>query len=398
MREILTRVLLVIGALFVSVLVCEFGLRAYYSFSGKSDKYYVYPPNLQHIMNIKPGIMQGVAEKARFYTTSDGLRGDEISKDDAYRILAIGGSTTACLYLDQDKAWPYALQKKLSEFTCKKVWVGNAGKAGLSTREHLMHVKYLLPQFSRIDAIIILVGCNDLFRRLIEDDNYDPRFLENYASRQRKLMNGAFSRTPYYSGKYRFKTGYYDQTAIGSLYIQLKTAYTRKTLIQDVEGEYVSRLQNLRKDAHTLVDRLPDLDSGLAEYRNNLNAIIDMVQSKSIRLIFITQPSLLRPNMPQHEKDLITSGWIENEKSGRYYTAEALSEGLERYNEELKRVCRNRGIELIDLAAILPRSTDVFYDEVHLNDHGSLLTADIIFNFLKAKAFGKKGNDAAKIF
>jgi len=382
-REYLVRILLVISGLLFTVVICEFGLRAFYAFSDKAGKYYVYPPDLRKIQKIAAGIMPGVADTARFFTNSEGIRGDEFSPADQYRILAIGGSTTACLYLDQEKAWPSALQNKLNGLQKSKVWVGNIGKAGLSSREHFMHMKYLLDQYPKIDAIIILVGCNDLFRRLIEDSRYDPFFLDHYEYWRRKLTDGAFSQTPYYPGKYRFKTGYYDQSALGNLYVRVRTTYSHKEMVQDEQGNYVVGLRNLRKNASEFIDLLPDLQSALAEYETNLKAIIDMAQSRSIRLVFVTQPTLLRPGMPQEEKDLITVGWIDNQKSGRYYSPEALAEGLKRYNDTLKNVCRDRNIECIDLASALPKNTRMFYDEVHLNDKGSIMTADVIFNFLK---------------
>jgi lysophospholipase L1-like esterase len=382
-RENIYRLILILVGLAIALVIGEFGLRAYYSIKDKNHKYYVWPPNLHKVSKPIPGTMPGVNGIAHFNVNSDGIRGDEFSSDQKYRILAIGGSTTECLFLDQEKSWPYALQNKLNSLHLSKVWIGNVGKSGLSTREHYMHMKYLLPQYPGIDAIVILAGCNDLIRRLIEDKKYDPYFLDHYDYWEQRLIRGAFSETPYKQGKYRFHSGYYDELAIGSLVKQIMYINSKREMVQDETGNLFVNLRNLRKGALEIVEHLPDLTSGLEEYKKNLNAIIDIAQSRSTRIVFITQPSLWKQDMTEKEKDLIWNGWIESPKSKRYYSEIALMRGMQAYNDTLLQVCKVRGVECIDLASVLPKDSTIFYDDVHFSDKGSLMTADVIFKYLR---------------
>jgi hypothetical protein len=87
--------------------MAEIGPRLVFPPSGK---YYPWLPNLHRIFRPDPNIMPGVQGESNFIVNSQGVRGDEFSPDDDYRILAIGGSTTECLYLDQTEAWPYLVQ------------------------------------------------------------------------------------------------------------------------------------------------------------------------------------------------------------------------------------------------------------------------------------------------
>jgi hypothetical protein len=382
-KEIIYGAVLLIVGLVIALVLTEFGIRAYYSITNKNHKYYVWPPNLHKVFKPTPGTMPGVDGIAHFNVNSDGIRGDEISSNTQYRILTIGGSTTECLFLDQEKSWPYALQSKLNTPDFPKVWVGNAGKAGLNTREHFMHMKYLLPQYPKIDAVIILSGCNDLTRRLIEDKKYDPYFLDHYEYWKQRIIKGAFSETPYYKGKYRFRSGYYDELAIGSVIKQTMDIYSRREMIQDEAGNMFVNLRNLRKGATEIVEDLPDLTSGLEEYKRNINAIIDIAQSRSVRIIFMTQPSAWKKDMTAEEKNLLWYGWIESFKSKRYYSETALMRGMQAYNDALLQVCRTRGIECIDLAKELPKNQTIFYDDVHFTDKGSLMTADVLYNYFR---------------
>src|SRR6185295_4099420 len=69
------------------------------------DAFYIWPPHLHQEMHPTPEIMPGVSGTARFEVSSLGLRGDELPAARDLRILALGGSTTECLYLDQTEAW-----------------------------------------------------------------------------------------------------------------------------------------------------------------------------------------------------------------------------------------------------------------------------------------------------
>jgi hypothetical protein len=396
-REVFFCILLVIGGLLLGTVVSEFGLRAYHAVRDGNSKYCVWPPKMQKVFQPTPGTMPGVSGPTRFLVNSDGIRGDELTQERSYRILAIGGSTTECLFLDQEKSWPSVLQKKLNGLQGPKAWVGNAGKSGLSTREHYMYMKYLVPQFQKLDTIIILAGFNDLARRLIEDTKYDPSFLDHYEYWKLRLIRGAFSDTPYYAGKYRFRSGYYDESAIGSLVVGLMDVYSKRKLIQDESGSMFVHFRNLRKNARQFVNDLPDLKPALEEYERNLGKIADMAQARSIRLIFVTQPSMYRMDMTQAEKDLLWCGWIESMGASRYYTDKAMLEGLRKYNETLKNFCRGRQIDCIDLDPVLPKNTAAFYDDAHFNDQGSVMVADAIFQFLKQKApFASSGEPSQR--
>ena len=132
---------------------------------------------------------------SRFSTNARGLRGDEWSSGDSYRILAIGGSTTESLYLDDREAWPRLLQDRLNAARGgSEVWVGNAGKSGLSSRHHVIQVMRLLEQHP-VDAVVVLAGVNDFHNRLSRDAAFLP--IDQEPKREfRRLYLTAFSMWP----------------------------------------------------------------------------------------------------------------------------------------------------------------------------------------------------------
>jgi len=362
------------------MILVEWGLRIYFAHV-RQNKYFVHLPKLHKIYRPMLGIVSGAAHMIRFRTNSEGIRGDEFSPDQQYRVLAIGGSSTECQFLDQGKTWPAMLQKKLNRQNSLKIWVGNIGKSGLCSREFYMHMKHLLPQYPKIDTIIVLTSINNFVRPLIEADGYDPCFMEHYDYWENRLIRGAFAKTPYFRKKFRFRPGYYDETAIGFLVKQFHDRYVQKTLYKD-KKEGLLTLRHDRLHAVEIIDTLPDLTPGIQEYMHNLHVMIDLAAERSVRIVFITQPTLWKKGMTEREKGLLWCGWAGSRKDRRYYAAEALADGMERYNGKLKKVCQARKIECIDLAALMPKDASVFYDDCHFTEYGAQLAADIIYRHL----------------
>ncbi|NIN70116.1 MAG: hypothetical protein GTO63_36630, partial [Anaerolineae bacterium] len=59
------------------------------------------------------------------------------------------------------------------------------------------------------------------------------------------------------------------------------------------------------------------------------------------------------------------------ELSLEYYSAAALAEAMDLYNGALLDLCRARGVECLDLAALVPKDSSIFYDDAHLTEKGA---------------------------
>lgn len=349
---------------------------------------YVNPPDAVGIFRPLPGVMPGVEGESRFVTNADGVRGDQLTKEFAYRVLAMGGSTTECLYLDQEEAWPRLLQLGLNEGRRGgEVWVGNAGRSGLSSRDHVAQLRPLLEQYrGRIDAVILLVGVNDLLSRLRDDAAYDPDFLGRPEA-ERLLLSRCFS--SYAAGT----TPLYERSALWGLLHDAKAglapARPEVMLTQDEAGKIYITWREHRRRAAALRRELPDLNAALGEYARNIHTLIDEARSKSVRLIFVTQPAMWRADLPPRLEELLWLGGVgdfQQEAGKDYYSAAALEEGMRLYNETLVKTCRERGAEYVDLAPLVPRDTAAFYDDVHFNEAGARLVAEVLRKHLTEQA------------
>jgi hypothetical protein len=239
-------------------------------------------------------------------------------------------------------------------------------------------MKYFLPAIPKIDAVIVLAGVNDLHIRL-SDLNYDPHTTTKPTFEQ-EYMRAAFAIAPPVLPRYHYK-----RLGWWRLAKTIKDSYMTEAIaqpIQDVSGKTLSQWRRYRQGAEQIVDAMPVMTAALAEYRRNLNAIVDLAHQRGVRPILVTQPTLWRSGMTQEELDLLWMGGIGSFQLGKghqYYSAATLNTIMQQYNETLLDVCRIRAIDCIDLAGSLPKDTTVFYDDVHFNETGAQQVAAVLF-------------------
>ncbi len=380
----LTQVLL---GLVAGLILSEFVVGIWFP-PGAEDRYYAWQPRLAAVFKPDPAILPGTTTPSHFSISSQGIRGDEFSTAQTYRILAIGGSTTECLYLDDLKTWTHLLQVGLNAAVARNVWVGNVGKSGMDTRHHILYMQYLLPQLPRIDAVVMLVGVNDLWHFAL--DTTPEKTTEQVE------LSRAFWQTPPADP---LNESFYKKTTLWHLGRLIRNAWDQRQqpvrgFAQDAEGRIFAELKERRRHAAEFTDDLPDLAPSLDLYARNLNTLVDLAQARSVRLIFVTQPSMWDPQVTQPDNDLLWSGARENlgdvnSPAGhpdRYYSVRALDRAMARYNDAVLDVCRARGVECVDLARIMPRNSTVFYDDVHFNENGASMVANILSDYLSRRA------------
>jgi lysophospholipase L1-like esterase len=277
--------------------------------------------------------------------------------------------------LDQEKAWPALLQAGLGKtVNGRRVWVGNLDKAGFNTRDHLALMRLVIEQYD-VDAIVMLIGGNDMVHRLMQGERYDPHFVEDEA-RYRNWVSSRFWMVPL---TMQSAEGlFFKRTALWRLAKQLKYLYLYKGMVQDDTGAWLVKLRKLRQLA-SLIDELPPIDSGLNEYRRNVEAIIQEARRHSIRVVLLTQPTLWKTTMPDQESDLL---WMGGRPDGSFYTSSALARAMNSYNQQLLDTCAKLEAESIDLAASVPRTLDIFYDDMHFTETGAQrVAADLVAYF-----------------
>ena len=384
MRTPLSIGALAFGSCLVGAGLAEVALRAVEC----RDCWYVWPPHLRATLHPSPVLLPGVYGPSTFTTNSWGMRGDPVPRAQAYVVVAMGGSGTECLYQDDLRAWPHVLQQLLSTGgqTRMSVWVGNAGRSGLNSRHNVVQVEKLLREHPHIDAIVMLVGVNDLLYRLAADTTYRSNWEISPGLIQitREAFPARFpddSTLPFYK-----RTGLWRLLHL--VRERLRPEVADLQFRQDERGAGYAHQRLVRRAALRVRDSLPDLKTALTEYRANLLRIVATARQHGTRLILLTQPSLWRPDLSARSRSLLWMGGVgtfPSTHATEFYSATALMGGMKRYNDELLSVCAATRAECIDLAAAIPKDTTMFYDDAHLNDGGAQRAAEIIASYMLAR-------------
>ncbi|MGK0489083.1 MAG: lysophospholipase L1-like esterase [Candidatus Endobugula sp.] len=355
------------GILLLLLLLLELGLTWAYDFP---SGYYTYPPNGQFDIDIDLQYVDGIYDTISTVSfNSIGARSGEIDESAKHKIIAIGGSTTACFALRQDKTWTSLLNDNLGD----DYWVGNFGRLGNDTNHHVQQANELLEHNALKDteAVIFLVGTNDFGRFLGDEKNY-------LGSTPYQTKLAAFAYLP------DSIMPFYRRLTVFKLLKKAKQSYLASTS-KNAFGLSQNSMQMLRQNS-SKSDDLPNLNEALQHYADNLRAIISSVKSRGIAPIFMTQPTMWVEGLDdQYEKLLLMGGSYDrsNPDSLLYFTPRALESGIGAFNDTLMRICKEEGVLYLDLALNMPKTTASFYDDCHFNENGAKQVADLLHDFLK---------------
>jgi hypothetical protein len=257
--------------------------------------------------------------------------------------------------------------------------------SGMTSRNHVVAMEQLPLREFGVQAVVVMVGVNDLIKRLARDVEYDPDFLTRPTA-YRTLIAETFS----YEQRPDHERPWHERLALWRLYRRVRRWLGDDppeaiALLQDKRGRAYVRWREHRRNASEYREVLPDLAPALDEYMRNLHRLADAVEVGDARPILVTQPTLWQPGLGAELQDLLWLGGIgpfTKEEGLPYYSVEALDRAMEAYNDTLLQVCRDRDVECIDLASMLSKDTSVFYDDVHFNENGARQVAAVISNYL----------------
>jgi lysophospholipase L1-like esterase len=295
-------------------------------------------------MHPDPRIFPGASSEAHFTVNSVGVRATELPpRDAAYRILCVGGSTTECVYLDDDMAWPGLLMRTLNAGPkSKPVWIGNAGVSGTASIDHLLFL-----QTSRLvdqmDCIVVLAGINDFMAHVKGTD----------LSRESGLLNRQLR--PVW------------EKSMALVLIRFAARHKSKGLFAEEEGgQGYEQVRQSRRDS-PVRDDLPEMRPGLELYRQNLEQMCAVCREKRLRLILMTQPVVWNDRLTPAARNRLMFGL---DGQGRYLTVGKMREGMDLYNSVALDVARQENVTSVDLSSLNGRE-DVFYDDCHFTEAGS---------------------------
>jgi lysophospholipase L1-like esterase len=266
-------------------------------------------------------------------------------------IVFLGGSTTECMFVDENHRMPYVAGRILEQETGAKI---NSYNGGMSGNNSLNAIDILINKVIPLkpDVVVFMENINDLSTLLYEGTYW----------------NNNKARSPVETLKKRPLVG----KLLKEIFIpNLNYAYRtmKKTLFKPEEDEFSSsRGKKLIIDQAKMV----------ADFAADLQTIVCICKAWGIVPVLMTQANRITAH-----PDPVVATYI-----GRYGQETGISyqqfkELYDAFNDTIREVGRKNQVMVIDLAREVPQDKKYLYDLVHFNDTGSQLAAQIIAARLK---------------
>jgi len=279
-----------------------------------------------------------------FSKNSLGFRGPEPPRDfdRQLSILAVGGSTTECLYLSDGGSWPELLGRDLAR-SFDRLWVNNAGLDGHSTFGHLLLLEQMVLRL-RPRVIVFLIGLNDLGRELPTGREVvsGPRPLTERLARHSAIVANALDLR---------RNAEARSLSLGYREVALET--TRQLAADRPRALALAKWHR---------------EHCLPGYRGRVEELVRACRSHGIEPVLMTQPALY--GQDRDDVSGVSLRWIEVDSRQHIHGGLAWRV-LEEYNDVVRAVGREQDVLVIDLARRLPKSSRLYYDFVHFANEGA---------------------------
>ena len=310
-------------------------------------------PNVREVRGEVP--LRGISSYSRHTTNEWGLRGDPVPLEweKTFTILAIGGSTTHCYYLDDKKTWPHLLQEHLKAEK-GSVWVGNAGFDGHSTRGHLLVMDSIVKKV-KPDGLVFLVGINDLALSLDE-----------------KARGGYYDRMRYSPRKWEHPLDRLRTFHLARLWKQI--VFKEVIVNSEVFHSDLGLTESEPELFTELPEKLEDILPSLEEFRSNVKQLIKGGRDLGCQMMFMfmTQP-MLSDDSERWAKIVGQSFFIR--QGNLKISAVTYWRMLGLFNKALIECCAELDVPCYDLSMAVPHEEEYFYDFVHFTEAGASLVA-----------------------
>jgi hypothetical protein len=281
-------------------------------------------------------------------------------------VLVIGGSAAECYFLDQDLTWSAVAQRHLEapehlvELGVPRVHVGNVSRSILRCEDLALLLARILPRYSRLDAIVLMVGGADVLSWV---ESGMPSTFAPPPPGLRKI----FEEHP--EGPWGWRP---SETALWYLARGLRRRALRPTS-GGRPAEWLRRLRRQRAETPARVDVVPDPAPMLDRFERGLDRLLSVARACTERVVLVRQPWFGPVPTTDEEAMFWNFGLGRPYKSpvSAYLTPRAVDALMHAMDARSCAVATARGVDQVDTMGTLERSGRTFYDELHLTPEGA---------------------------
>jgi lysophospholipase L1-like esterase len=294
-----------------------------------------------------------------------------------FSVVFLGGSTTECMYNEENLRFPYLVGLLLEQQTGKRV---NSYNGGVSGNNSLHALDILLNKVVPLkpQVVVFMENINELAILLHEGTywNQNPTRspLENMQARQVMW-----------------------ESLVATIIPNLSRAWEgmHKALAEALNPNLVQARQGLRYALGSVLQAQPqdefvttragkkpvDQAALTRQFARNLDLFITMCRAYDITPVLMTQANRFTPR-----PDPVVAANVARFGSAMGLTYEQFKDLYDAFNDVIREAGRRNGVMVIDLAREIPSTREYLYDMVHFSETGSQRVAQIIAARLRGMA------------
>jgi hypothetical protein len=270
-------------------------------------------------------------------------------------IVFLGGSTTECRYIAEDRRFPYLAGVLLEKKTGLKINSYNAGRSG----NHSLHsldilLNKVLPIKPQI--VFMLHNINDLVVLAYESSYWNPKSSKPAVFDINKEITANYFKV--------MRDRWIPHLAAALRNFDSSLRAFRKSGQQPNDEFAKMRGKPLEFDKYALI----------SQFEMNLQSFIYLCRARNIVPVLMTMSSRFKENPDKIILDTFNT-------AGLSYPQ--FKELFDLFNVSILKKAQENNIMVIDLAKAIPQENDFLYDIVHYTDKGSVTIAGIISDRVK---------------
>jgi hypothetical protein len=275
-------------------------------------------------------------------------------------LVFLGGSTVACIYVEEENRFPYLVGNLLEKETGKKVTSINSGVSGNNSLHSLnILLNKVVPL--KPDVVVMMENINDLIV-LVYDRTY-----WNHNPSKAPIVDFTFYKN--LKGLRALSTLARD-TYIPNLHAAIRVL-SHKIFAKgkDPDDEFAQeRGKEKELDQAKMVD----------EFKMILQTFINICRAQKITPVLMTQFNRVKANPDEKIREI-----LQKFASDTKVQVSQFKEIYDKFNEAIVEVGQANHVLVIDLARLIPQESAYMYDVIHLKPAGSHLAAQIISEHLQ---------------
>jgi lysophospholipase L1-like esterase len=370
---VITWILVAALAGFILLLTAELGSRWWMR---RHTRYCVWPPGMRLEVRQDAEIFPEVESRVHLDINADGERGAEVRAhaDGLFRILAAGGSTVECYALDQPTTWAGMLERLLNRgealqaLRARRVHVGNIGHSGIGAAELDMILERVLPNYERLDAIIVMVSASTVYHWL--EDGAPP-------SREPSVVPelALFAQHPGQTFGWEPRA-----LALTELVRRLRQKWFHPVEVKEHVGAWLVAGRKMRAAAKEIRTSIADPTTVLDHFERHYRQALRHAMAHTRRVLVVRQP-WFETNYTAEESARFWHGGIGRpwkEQVSVYFSLDIINRLLGLIDARVVAVAEELGLQHLNLRPLLNQGLQHYYDHDHFTPTGAAIVAHAI--------------------